>query len=74
MWMILTVGAHLFGAYAYSRRISPLEFFIVFELKTIKIPTGKRDGYTRMLQMNAPLVLLFLGTYTGQCGRFDRTD
>ena len=42
-----------FATYVYSCRICPLEFFIVFRLSyKQKIPAGKYDSYTRMLQMN----------------------
>ena len=48
---------HSFATYAYSYRSYPLEFFKLFlGLETIKIPAGKRDSYTHMLQMNPPLV------------------
>jgi len=46
-----------FAVYAYSRRICPLKFFIVFKLENNKkILTKKSDGYTRMLQMIPPLM------------------
>ena len=48
--------AHSFVAYAYSCRISSLEFFNHFRPKRQQnIPAGKFECYTRMLQMNAPL-------------------
>ena len=50
-------GVRSFATYAYSYRSCPLEFFKLFlGLETIKIPSGKCDSYTCMLQMNPPLV------------------
>ena len=49
----------IFAVYAYSRRICPLEYFLFFVFlaqKKKKCPTGKCDGYMRMLQMNAPFI------------------
>ena len=49
-----------FATYAYSCLICPLEFLIVFKLKNNKkIPAGKWDSYTRMLQMN-PLIAIYV--------------
>ena len=46
-----------FVTYGYTCRICLLEFFIVLSPKSIKrFPTGKCDIYTRILQMNLPLV------------------
>ena len=50
-------GLDSFEKKACSCRICPLELFIVFTFKYKKIPTGNCDGYTRMLQMNPPLLL-----------------
>ena len=44
-------------AYAYSRRISPWEFFIVFKLgRNKKFQQTNPTGYTCMLQMIPPEV------------------
>ena len=37
-----------FGAYAYSRRICPLEFFALFQLENNKKLQRNCDSYTRM--------------------------
>lgn len=47
--------AESFAAYLYSHGICPLEFVLFLSLKTIKkIPKGKFDSYTLMLQLNPP--------------------
>lgn len=46
-----------FTTYAYSCRIYPLEFFIVFRLNNKNNSSGPCDRYTRMLQINTPLIL-----------------
>ena len=47
--------AKLFGTYTYSCCICLLEFFVNFKPKNDKkIPLGKCDSFTRMLQMNPP--------------------
>ena len=50
-----------FVVYAYSRFICPLEFFHCFKAQSkCKIPAGKRDCCTRMLQMNLPWINIWM--------------
>ena len=55
---MVSLWVDLFAAYMYSCHICLLEYLIVFKAKNnLKIPVGKCDGYTRMLQMNSAYVL-----------------
>ena len=63
-WIILRLDS--FVAYAYSSRIYPLEFFLLFfSSKTIKkIPMGKCESYTHTLQTSPPkFIHWFNGIY-----------
>ena len=49
-----------FATYAYSCLIARWNFSLFLSLKTKKkIPAGKWDSYTRMLQMN-PLIAIYV--------------
>ena len=55
---MVSLWVDLFAAYMYSCHICLLEYLIVFKPKNnLKIPVGKCNGYTRMLQMNPAYVL-----------------